>query len=100
MVVICLTGCRAIDTVQDNLVFSGYEVIEDEEQLIEAYTSFTIYDQQTVVGYMYEFPTFYKARHYYLDEDFESRDDGMIWIIHNQLIVGTQSQDIINTITK
>lgn len=97
--VLTLASCKVIDTIQDNLEVSGYDVVKDEEQAVDAYIAYTVYEQTTVVAYIYEFPSFVKARNYYWDEDFENRDDGMTWIIHNQLIVGAGNQDVLAVIT-
>lgn len=97
-VIFMMTGCKVIGTVQNDLEVSGYTVTKNEIQASNEYIGYTIYDQSVIVGYIYEFPTFLKARNYFWDQDYETTHPDMTWIIHNQLIVGAYDDDVIHTI--
>ena len=92
-----LVGCKAITTVEQDLTIHGYTVEENETQSSDEYTEYTIYEGSSIAGYIYEFPTFIKARNYYWDHTLEN-DATITWIIHNQLIVGAYEQTVIDTI--
>ena len=96
--IMMLASCSITESVTSDLELNGYDVIKDEEQLEDAYTSYTVYDHQMVVAYIYEFSTFRQARDYYEEQDYEHMTTDLTWIIHNHLIVGAYNQQVINVI--
>ena len=75
---------------------SGYDVVLDEENSTDEYVMHKVYDGDMFVAYIIEFPSFRKARAYY-DEHYEEEMDAT-WVIHNQLIISTHNQDVIDII--
>ncbi len=89
-------SCKAIDTVEKDLELAGYQLVDDETVDSSEYNYYKIIENDIVVGFVYEFSSYRKARDYYDTHALEN--DTITWVIHNQLIVGSYDQMVINTI--
>lgn len=92
-----LASCKVINQVTDNLELSGYDVTPSTTFVSTDYTVYEVHEGLTLVAYIYEFPSFRKARDYYEAEELD-QDTMMTWVIHNQLLIAAYDEEVIHVI--